>query len=302
MRMRYVRFLIGVVSMSDRAVVAVVTDSVGCLPPELVERYSIRTIPLNVIMEGQVYRDGVDLSPKDVYEALKRGTQLPSTSAPSPGEVAEVFREVGERAGSILCITLSSKLSMMFSAVQQARESARETMPQTEITVLDSGTAAGAEGFVVQVAVEAAASGKSLNEVTARAQQISAKVNLIATIDTLRYLARGGRIGRATSWASSLLNIKPIIHVVDGDVIPLERPRTRARALGRLVKIMQDRVGGRRVHVNLQHAAAPEEAEALKDDITSRFDCVETYVTDFTPVMGAHTGPGTIALAFYAED
>ncbi len=192
---------------------------------------------------------------------------------------------------------------MMFNAAQQAREIAREALQGTEVQVLDSRTAAGAQGFMVLAAAQAAACGeKSLAEVMRTAQELETRVNVIATFDTLRYLARGGRIGKATSWAASILNIKPLIHVLDGEVAPLERPRSRARALGRLVEIMQQRVGERPVHVNLHHAAAPEEAEFLKGEIQSKFNCVELYVTDFTPVMGVHTGPGTIALAFYCED
>jgi len=289
--------------MVENPKVAVATDSVACLPRELVQRYAIRVIPLNVILEGRVYRDGIDMTPSDVYEALKQGAELPTTTAPSPGEVVEVYRELSRRASGILCITVSSNFSMMFNAAQQAREIAREALPETEVMVLDSRTAAGAEGFMVLAAAQAAASGvDSLAEVAQRAQELGSRMNLIATFDTLHYLVKGGRVGKAASWASSILNIKPIIHIRDGEVAPLERPRSRARALGRLVDIMQDRVGGKPVHVNLHHAAVPEEAEALKNEIQSKFNCVELYVTDFTPVMGVHTGPGTIALAFYGED
>ena len=247
--------------MSEKVAIVVATDSAACLPPELVERYAIRVIPLNIEMEGTVYLDGVDITPNDVYEALKQGAWLPTTSAPSPGELAKVYQELSWARG-ILCITLSSTFSMMFNAAQQAKEIAKEALRGTEVVVLDSCTAAGTQGFMVLAAAQAAASGEmSLVEVTRTAQELGPRLNLIATFDTLRYLARGGRIGRAASWAVSVLNIKPIIHVLDGEVAPLEKPRTRARALGRLLEIMEDRVAEKPVHVNIHHAAVPDEVE-----------------------------------------
>ena len=281
--------------------VAVVTDSVICLPKELVEEYGIRVVPVDVIFEDKAYRDGIDITPSEFYPFLKKAKKLPTTSAPSPGTFLEVYRELSQKASDILCVTVSSKISVVFRSAWQAMEIARESIPQTTINVLDSCTAAGAEGFIAVVAARAAAAGQSIAQVTEAAENMVARVNLIVMMDTLYYLAKGGRIPKAAAWAGSILSIKPILEVKE-EVRLLERARTKRRAVERLIAIMRERVGTERLHINIHHTNVPDEAEKLKERISSQFDCAELYVTDFTPVMGAHTGPGVLALAFYSGD
>ena len=281
--------------------VAVVTDSSACVPKEVIKQYGIHILPLILIFEDRSYRDGVDITSQEFYELLKKAKKVPTTSSPSPGEYLEAFLEVAKQASDILCITLPPHLSMAFDSATQAREMARESIPHVNITVFPSRSAALAEGFIAQAAARAAASGKDLSQVIQAAQDMMDRVNAIAMLDTLYYLAKGGRIPKAAAWAGSLFKIKPILDAT-GDVRLLERCRTRKRAMQRLLYIMRQRSGGRPICVNLMHANAPEEAERLKADILSQFDCVEFYVTDFTPVIGTHTGPGSIGLSFYTAD
>jgi len=281
--------------------VAIVTDSSACVPKEVIKQYGIHILPLILIFEDRSYRDGVDITSQEFYELLKKAKKVPTTSSPSPGEYLEAFLEVAKQASDILCITLPPHLSMAFDSATQAREMARESIPHVNITVFPSRSAALAEGFIAQAAARAAASGKDLSQVIQAAQDMMDRVNAIAMLDTLYYLAKGGRIPKAAAWAGSLFKIKPILDAT-GDVRLLERCRTRKRAMQRLLYIMRQRSGGRPICVNLMHANAPEEAERLKADILSQFDCVEFYVTDFTPVIGTHTGPGSIGLSFYTAD
>jgi len=281
--------------------VAIVTDSSACVPKEVIKQYGIHILPLILIFEDRSYRDGVDITSQEFYELLKKAKKVPTTSSPSPGEYLEAFREVAKQASDILCITLPPHLSMAFDSATQAREMARESIPHVNITVFPSRSAALAEGFIAQAAARAADSGKDLSQVVQAAQDMMDRVNAIAMLDTLYYLAKGGRIPKAAAWAGSLFKIKPILDAT-GDVRLLERCRTRKRAMQRLLYIMRQRSGGRPICVNLMHANAPEEAERLKADILSQFDCVEFYVTDFTPVIGTHTGPGSIGLSFYTAD
>jgi DegV family protein with EDD domain len=125
---------------------------------------------------------------------------------------------------------------------------------------------------------------------------------LFVTVDTLHFLAKGGRVPKAAAWAGSLLSIKPILQVTEGEAIPVERIRTKPKAVKRLLELMEERAGRKQLHVNLMHTGVPEEAEELKEQVLARFDCAELYVTEFTPVMGVHTGPGLVGLAFYSED
>ncbi len=278
--------------------VAVVTDSSACVPREVVKQYGIHILPLILIFEDRSYRDGVDITAQEFYELLKKAKKVPTTSSPSPGEYLEVFREVSKQASDILCITLPPNLSMAFDSATQAREMAREELPQVNINLFPSRSPALAQGFIAQAAAREAASGKDLSQVVQAAQDMMGRVNAIAMLDTRYYLAKGGRIPKAAAWAGFLFKIKPILDAT-GDVRLLERCRTRRRAIQRLLDIMRQRSGGKPICVNLMHAGVPEEAEKLKANILSQFDCLEFYVTDFTPVVGTHTGPGTIGLSFY---
>ncbi len=278
--------------------VAVVTDSSACVPKEVVKQYGIHILPLILIFEDRSYKDGVDITAQEFYELLKKAKKVPTTSSPSPGEYLEAFREVAKQASDILCITLPPNLSMAFDSATQAREMAREKLPQVNINIFPSRSPALAQGFIAQAAAREAASDKDLSQVVQAAHDMMGRVNAIAMLDTLYYLAKGGRIPKAAAWAGFLFKIKPILDAT-GEVRLLERCRTRKRAIQRLLDIMRQRSGGKPIYVNLMHAGVPEEAERLKADILSQFNCLEFYVTDFTPVVGTHTGPGTIGLSFY---
>ena len=282
--------------------VAIVTESVACLPKDLAKKYGVLVVPLPVIIGGQVYYDGVDITPGEVYELQRKRKVLPTTSAASPSEIIQVYRTASEKANAILHLSLSSKLSMAFDSARQAKEMAKEAIPGVEIEVLDTRTAAGAQGFLVLAAAQVAASGGSLTQAIQAVEQLAPKVHIFITVDTLHFLAKGGRVPKAAAWAGSLLSIKPILQVAEGEALPFERIRTKPKAIKRLLEIMEKRAGQKGVHVNLMHAGVPEEAEELKKQLLARFDCAELYVTEFTPVMGVHTGPGLVGLAFYSEE
>lgn len=281
--------------------VAIITDSSACLPQEMVEKYGILVVPMRLIIQGQVYRDGVDITPGKVYNLQRSSRVLPTTSAPSPGEFLEAYCTAGKRSDAILSIAISHKLSMVFEAAVQAKEMAKDAMPGVEIEVIDAQTAAGAQGLLVLAAARVAASGGGLPEVMREIERISPRINIFAAVDTLYFLAKGGRVPKAAAWASSLLSIKPILQVADGEGAPLEKIRTRSKAINRMVEIMEERAGRQRMHINIMHADALEEAEKLKKQVLARFECVELCITEFTPVMGVHTGPGLVGLAFYSE-
>ncbi|MEA3460050.1 MAG: DegV family protein, partial [Chloroflexota bacterium] len=189
------------------------------------------------------------------------------------------------------------------SATVEVAEAASRMLPEIPIHVVDSYTAAMAQGFVVLEAARAAAKGARLEGVTKRAKEMIPKVNLLATLATLEYLQRGGRIGRAAALMGSVLKIRPILYVArDGVADVLEKPRTRAKAVRRILEIAEERVGSRPAHVAVIHADVPREAEKLREEVASRLNCVELFITDFTPVLGTHGGPGVLGLTFWAEE
>jgi len=191
----------------------------------------------------------------------------------------------------------------MFNSAKVAAEMAREAIPNVIIELLDSRTAAAAQGFVVLAAARAAALGKSLTEVVETAKSVMQLVKLLAVLDTLYYLVKGGRVPKVAALAGSLLKIKPILTIAEGEAHPVTNPRTTLGARKRLVKLMEQKiVKGHPLRVAVMHADALDKAIALRDQIAAQFDCTELFITEFTPVMGAHTGPGLVGVAFYNED
>ena len=283
--------------------VAIVTDTLGCIPEEEIKRYNICEVPVKIVFENRVYQDRVDLSANEFYTMLRKAKQLPTTAAPSPEHFLNAYSKMSREAANILCITLSSKLSGTFNAARIAADMASEVLSDITVEVLDSQVAAAAEGFVVLAAARAAAAGKKLDEVIDVAKNVISSVHLLVVVDTLKYLIKGGRVPRVVGWAGSLLNIKPIITLKDGEVHPVARARTYLSAIKQIMAMSKNRiVKGLPLHVAVIHAAEPEKAEELKNQISLSFDCVELMITDFTPVIGAHTGPGVIGLAFYCDD
>jgi len=266
-----------------------------------VEKYDIEVVPINFIFGDKVYQDGIDMTPTEFYTRLRQVKKLPTTSGSVPDPFLEAYRKASQRAASILCITLPAKLSGMFNSAQLAKEMAKETLPDVNIEVLDCGTAA--EGLIVLAAARAAAQGKNLTEVIETARDVMQRVNLFAALDTLYYLGKGGRVPKAAALASSLLKIKPIFTINGGDAHPVTNPRTMRGAIKRILKIMGKKVVKEQpLHVAVMHADALDEAIALRNRISSQFDCDELFITEFTPVMGVHTGPGLIGVAFYSGD
>ncbi|MBI2847190.1 MAG: DegV family protein [Chloroflexi bacterium] len=282
--------------------VAVVVDSTVCLPKDLVEQYRIEIVPIGLVIGGTVYRDGLDMMPSEFYEMLKTAVKLPTTSPSSPGGYFEAYKRASERANAILCLAVSSKLSAMMDSARAAKKMAETELPGVTIEVMDSMTAGGAEGFIALGAARAAQTGSGLKEVISIAEELRAKTSFIVLMDTLYYLAKGGRIPKAAAWAGSLLNLKPIIELAHGEVKLADRPRTRTKGIEHLLTMMRERVGSKPVHVAVSHAASLEEGQRLMERVAKEFNCVELFLSEFTPVMGTHAGPGVLSLVFYTED
>jgi len=283
--------------------VAIVTDTTACIPKEQVKKYHIEVVPIEFIFGEKSYRDGIDMSPTEFYVRLRQAKKLPTTSTTSPGPNMEAYLRASQKASKILHITPPFKLSGIFNSAHLAVKMAKEVLPNVAIEVLDCGTAAAAQGLVVLAAARAAASGKSLAEVVEVAKSVMGRVNLFATLDTLKYLVKGGRVPKAAALAGSLLRIKPIFTISAGDAHPVTNARTNNGATKRLLEIMEQKIAdGQPLHVAVMHADAPDRAEELVDEISSRFGCAELFITEFTPVMGVHTGPGLVGIAFYGEE
>ncbi len=278
--------------------VAIVTDSAANLPPELAARHGIQVVPLNLHWDGRTYRDGVDLSASELYQHLRTEPgELPSSSSPSVGEFLRTFIRLSLEADAIVSIHLAAGLSATYAAARQARS----LLEEVSIEVIDSRTATMGCGFVTLGAARAAAAGASLREVMVEAQAIIEHVHVYGVLDSLRYVHRSGRVPAIAAFAGSLLQIHPLLYIESGQAGLLEIQRTRHRAVRRLLDVVEEKAAGQPIHAAVMHADAAEDAGALRQALAERCDCCELLTTEFTPVMGAYTGPGLIGIAFYAE-
>jgi DegV family protein with EDD domain len=281
---------------------AIVTDSVACLPRELVERYGIKIVPVNLYFGDKIYRDWVDITPSQAYQLFLKDPTAFKTSGINPADCLEAYRQVSNNSNGVICVTISSKLSMVHDSALKAKERARDELPQNSIEVVDSKTATAAEGFVALAAARAAEAGKSLAEVVEVAEAVRDKVCVVALMDTIRYVYRSGRIPKIAAKAGSMLNIKPVLAISSGSVRFKGAVRNREHGVERVIKITRDRVGQKPVHMAVMHAYAPDDAEKLKERVSAEFNCAELWITEFSPVMGYACGTGTLGLAFYPED
>ncbi|MBI3744006.1 MAG: DegV family protein [Chloroflexi bacterium] len=282
--------------------VAIVTDSSSCLSPALAAEYGIEIVPYDLVFDGRVFRDGVD-DVGDFYNLLKAAKKLPTTSAPSPGLFLEAFKRAAQRAESVLCITLPPELSSTHNSSKQAIMLAEGELAGRRILSVPAPAVASGQGLVAIEAARAAREGKSLDEVAALVPALAEQVHFYAVLDTLEYLAKGGHVPKAVGWLGDLVGLKPILTATYGKVERLSQVRSKRTAIGRMLGYMEEQNPQRSpIRALVMHAAAAQEAAAFRDEIAKRFQCDLLHVTQFTPVMGAHSGPGVVGVAFRVID
>ncbi len=271
--------------------IAIVTDSTADLPPELVEELGVTIVPLQVIFGNEAYREGVEITTEEFYERLVKSRPLPTTSAPSVGDFQEVYERLLEEVDSIVSIHIGAKLSGTVQAAQTARQSLAN--PE-RIEIVDCQAVSVAVGFVVMEAVEAARAGAKLAEVKAAAESAVQRTHVRFMLDTLEYVRRGGRIGRARAYLGTLLRVKPILSFREGEVYPEERVRTRTRGLERMIQwaVRQQKVK----RAVVAHSTTLDEAESIRERLAMAFPNVRVHLVRFGPVIGTHGGPGTIGV------
>jgi DegV family protein with EDD domain len=281
--------------------VAIITDSTACLPKELVEQLQIRVIPLFIEFEDAVYEDGLPGTAAAFYEKLASAPNPPTTGAPSLGAYADAMVEAGESVDAVLCITVASQFSGMHQAALQGMALARERAPDLDVHVLDSGSAAMAQGFVVLEAARMAQSGAGLDAVLGRAREVMARVQLLISLDTLTYLGRSGRVLGLLAWASSPLRLKPLVSFSEGRYRPIGFARSTAKAIESLVRALEQRTQEGKLHLAVHHTNAPHAAARLAERASETLQPAELVVCEFTQLMGVHTGPGLLGFAFFID-
>jgi len=277
--------------------VAIVTDSSAYLPREQVEKYDIQVAPLVVIWGEQTYEDGVDIQPSEFYERLSQAKVMPSTSQATPSSFHRIFSEQLEQGRQVLAILISPSLSGTVASAMQARG----MLADGEIEIVESNSVAMALGFQVLAAARAAADGASLDECIAQANNAIQNTGVVFAVDTLEFLHRGGRIGGGKRFLGTALSIKPILEVVDGHIEAVAQVRTRKKSINRVIELVEERIAGRQpLNLAVLHANAPDEANELLAHAKEHFNAEEYFMTEVSPAIGTHVGPGTMGLAYMA--
>ncbi len=279
--------------------IAFVTDSTAYIPPDLVKQYAITVAPQVLIWGDESLRDDVDIKPDEFYARLKTAKVMPSTSQVSVVTMQEIFQRLVDQGFDVLGTFISAKLSGTMQSCIQAREALGAA--GSKVTLMDSDTTAMAMGFMVLTAARAAQQGASLEDCKALIEKGRSHVGVYFAVDTLEFLHRGGRIGGATRFIGTALNLKPILQLKDGHVEGIDRVRTKSKALDRLLELVRADVKGQsNIRLATLHANAEQEARALLARAAKEFNAIETVLSQVSPVVGVHAGPGTVGLVYMA--
>jgi len=273
-------------------VVRIVTDSTADLTKEQQQAAGITVVPLNVHFGDQVFRDHVDLTADEFFHRLKASTQLPRTSQPSVGVFEEAYRTLRENGDDIVSVHLSSKVSGTYNSALMAANAVDEQA----IEVVDSLSTSMALGFMALEGARLARAGRDRATIAERLRALVPKARVICVVDTLTYLERGGRIGKARALLGSLLNVKPILQLKDGEVVPVGRARGRPQALNKLVELLER--DGHVSQLAIMHGAAQADAEQLRERVAASYPGLDILLTEIGAVLGTHTGPGVIGFTY----
>ena len=267
---------------------AVVTDSTADLPEEWRERYGIEVVPLKVLFGKETFRDGVDMTSDEFFTRLAASSSLPTTSAPSPGEFAEVYQRLARDYEGCISIHIGAQLS----ATADAARVGAQSVDGFKVNVIDSETVSMPLAFLCRIAAES----PTLEDATAAVGQRVPNCRVLALLDTLRYLEMGGRIRRAQAMIGTMLDLKPMLLVEDREIKPVDRVRTRSRAIPRMVEFFRTQLPVE--HVAVMHAEAPEDAQRIAQDLKQEFPDLEVPVGQIGCVLGTHTGPKALGIVY----
>lgn len=280
--------------------IRIITDSTCEAPDVLMHHPAVAVVPLSVVFGQIALRDGVDISREEFWQRLPGSNPLPTTSQATPSDFADLFQRFVDAGDEVIVVPISSKLSGTYAAAVTACGS-RSDWP---VDVVDSRSVSVGLGLMLQEAVAMIEAGASRDQIVARMIRIREKIRIIFVVETLEYLQRGGRIGKAQAFVGTLLKFKPLLAIVDGEVVPVARVRSRAKALEALQETLLQQVPqrGQQVRLGVTHALVLDEAKIIGSQLATSFDTSQMFTSDLGPVLGVHVGPGTIGAAVYAGE
>jgi DegV family protein with EDD domain len=272
--------------------VRIVTDSLADIPEDIARELEIEVVPAIVVIDGRTYRDKVDLTDTEFYTLLTQVDELPTTSQPPVGDFEEVYSRLAQTTDQIVSIHIPAEVSGTVASAQAAAKQQTDV----EVTVVDATQISMALGWLVIKAARAAQAGAPFEQIAALIEDTIPRLRLFAILDTLEYVRRGGRIGRAEAMMGAVLRVKPVIAFRDSQIVPLENVRTMRRALDRVLKMVGEQ--GRLEEVAVIHAAAPDAAKQLREGLEPLHPDKPIIVTEAGPVLGTHAGPGAVGVTF----
>lgn len=277
--------------------IKLVTDTTAYLPPSYAREHDIRIVPLNVHFGVDAFKETLEISNEEFYDRLKTAPALPTTSQPSPGDFLAQFQALTRSGHQVLVLPISSKLSGTYSSAMAARD----MLPHADIRVVDTLGAGLSLELMIRTAVEAIQGGADLAQVAERIERMKGEVFTLFVVDTLEYLARGGRIGSAKAFLGTLLSVKPILTLKDGAIQAFEQVRTKRKAVARMLDLIVAHAGtrGPEARITMTHSLALDEAEAARRELVARLGCREPSLSELGPVIGAHTGPGVVSASIH---
>ena len=278
--------------------IAVVTDSTSYIPQEVIDKLNIHVIPLSVNFGEETYAENIEISTDKFYEKLQEEKALPTTSQPAIGAFIELYEKLEQSYDAVISIHISKKLSGTF----ETAKSAGNMMEKLQVHAYDTEYSAMPQGFYVIRAAELANEGQDIASIIQALNELRKNIRAYFMVDDLSHLQRGGRLSGAQALLGSLLNIKPILHIVEGSIVPYEKVRTKKRALRRIVKMLEDDVQTKRVQrVVFIHGNNEKEALKLRDDFQAKYPNIETMISYFGPVVGTHLGEGSLGITWYKQ-
>ncbi len=282
--------------------VAIVTDSTATIPDEMLKSLNIQWVPYYIHRGNEVLRDLVTIKRKEFYRWLANAREFPKTANPGPGDYEQLYEKLATEDGhdEIISIHMTSKSSGAYQAATIGRSAILERLPQLRIEVIDTLNVSMCHGWAVIEAARAALQGKTVDQILTKINAILPRAQMIQTADTLKYLAMGGRIGKATYMLGSIMNIKPLIGMRDGVIVPLGKAFTRGSAYKMMVSEVIKAAGEKgKVKIAYVHAAAKEEVLKIKELVGDRVQVAEEIIVELPPSLGVHSGPGTAGICFY---
>jgi len=275
--------------------IAIITDSTAYIPSDLLRKYNIYVVPQVLCWGNETFDDGVDIKPDEFYTRLANAKEMPSTSQVTPQSFIQIFKQLLEQDYQIAAILLPPSLSGTVASAQKACED----FPDSPIAIIESNSTSMAMGLQVLAAARLATNGANLEEVELIVKKARQQTGVVFAVNTLEFLHRGGRIGGASRYLGTALNIKPILEITGGKVQAIERVRTRKKSLLRLVELVEERVKDNQpVRLAVLHARAEKDARELLKTAESRINIEESIFSEVSPVIGTHAGPGTVGLAY----